>query len=97
MKNHVLIYMMFAYLLLFGSCSSPSEIPEGEETATTKEGTFELTSKQFQSSGMELGKLEMAPFHQVVKAIGKFDVPPENNAAVSSYFAGPVIDIRLLP
>ncbi|EPR65041.1 putative Co/Zn/Cd efflux system membrane fusion protein [Cyclobacterium qasimii M12-11B] len=46
---------------------------------------------------MELGKLEMASFHQVVKAIGKFDVPPENNAAVSSYFGGTVKDIRLLP
>jgi cobalt-zinc-cadmium efflux system membrane fusion protein len=93
------MYMLFASLLFFGSCSSPSGIPEGEATATAtaKEGTFELTSKQFQSSGMELGKLEMAPFHQVVKAIGKFDVPPENNAAVSSYFAGTVIDIRLLP
>jgi cobalt-zinc-cadmium efflux system membrane fusion protein len=91
--------MMFASLLFFGSCSSQSDISEGEETATatTKEGTFALSTNQFQSSGMELGKFEMASFHQVVKAIGKFDVPPENNAAVSSYFAGTVIDIRLLP
>ena len=99
MKNHFLFYMMFASLLFFGSCSSPSDIPSEEDTATVseEEGTYVITSNQFESSGMELGKFEMATFHQVVKANGKFDVPPENNAAVSSYFAGTVIDIRLLP
>src|SRR5690606_33026367 len=52
---------------------------------------------QFQSSNMVLGKMEMGSFHEVVKANGMFDVPPENRAAVSCYFGGTVKDIRLLP
>ncbi|GEO20850.1 efflux RND transporter periplasmic adaptor subunit [Cyclobacterium qasimii] len=99
MKNHALVYITFASLLFFASCSSKSGISEENTTATGTllEGDYVITTSQFKSSAMELGKLEMASFHQVVKAIGKFDVPPENNAAVSSYFGGTVKDIRLLP
>ncbi|WP_339922519.1 efflux RND transporter periplasmic adaptor subunit [uncultured Cyclobacterium sp.] len=96
MKNHALVYITFASILFFGSCSSQSDIPE-EEAEPLQEGTYVLTANQFKSSNMELGIFEMASFHQVVKAIGKFDVPPENNAAVSSYFSGTIKDIRLLP
>ena len=39
----------------------------------------------------------MKEFHQVVKANGMFDVPPENRASISSYYGGTVKNIQLLP
>ncbi len=85
-------------LLALASCSS-GEQPIAIETATVpeNENTYELSLTQFKSSDMKLGKLEMKEFHEIVKANGMFDVPPENRASVSTYFAGTVKDIRLLP
>ncbi|MDO6437194.1 efflux RND transporter periplasmic adaptor subunit [Cyclobacterium sp. 1_MG-2023] len=99
MKSHALNYMIFALLLFLLSCSSPGDISGQEEPVTeaTMEGAFTLTASQFKSSEMALGTFDSSSFHQVIKAIGKFDVPPENNAAVSSYFPGTIKDIRLLP
>ncbi|GAB2990011.1 efflux RND transporter periplasmic adaptor subunit [Cyclobacterium sediminis] len=99
MKNHALNYMIFASFLFFLSCSSPGDISDQKEPVTeaTMEGAYTLTASQFKSSGMALGTFDSSTFHQIIKAIGKFDVPPENNAAVSSYFPGTIKDIRLLP
>lgn len=99
MKSHALNYMIFALLLFLLSCSSPGDISGQEEPVTeaTMEGAFTLTASQFKSFEMALGTFDSSSFHQVIKAIGKFDVPPENNAAVSSYFPGTIKDIRLLP
>lgn len=55
-----------------------------------------LSESQFVSSKMMLGKMEMNPFQEVVKANGVIDVPPESQAAVSSYFGGTVHQISLL-
>jgi cobalt-zinc-cadmium efflux system membrane fusion protein len=88
-----------ALLLALASCSSGTDTPAAAEPAaqTPAEGTYELSNAQFESSGMQLGKLAMKTFHEVVKATGMFDVPPENRASVGSYFGGTVTDIRLLP
>jgi cobalt-zinc-cadmium efflux system membrane fusion protein len=99
MKNYAIMYVMFAIFLFLASCSSESDKVEEEESATAIEtkGGLELTKKQFQSSNMKLGTFDTSSFHQVVEAKGRFDVPPENNAEVSSFFSGTVKDIRLLP
>lgn len=99
MKNKVLIYAMAAFLMTWVSCSSGPDIAATQEPAANPEteNTYVLSVKQFQSSSMVLGKLEMQAFHEVVKANGTFDVPPENHAEVSCYFGGTVKDIRLLP
>ncbi|MBI0400252.1 efflux RND transporter periplasmic adaptor subunit [Cyclobacterium marinum] len=99
MKYHALNYMIFALLLNLLSCSSPADYSGQEEPVAeeTMEDVYTLTTSQFKSSGMALGTFDSSSFHQIIKAIGKFDVPPENNAAVSSYFPGTIKDIRLLP
>jgi cobalt-zinc-cadmium efflux system membrane fusion protein len=98
MINQALSYLIVVSLLLLASCSSKTETKTtNDEAAGLSDDTYELTSNQFQSSGMELGKLEMKSFHQVVKANGMFDVPPENSVAVSCYFGGTVKYIKLLP
>jgi cobalt-zinc-cadmium efflux system membrane fusion protein len=72
------------------------EMAEDTTASTAEEGVYELSAKQFESSGMELGQMEIKTFHEVVKANGIIDVPPEYRASVSSYFSGTVKDIRLI-
>jgi cobalt-zinc-cadmium efflux system membrane fusion protein len=98
MKNWLINYLLIATVMTMASCSSsPEKLPKETATETSMESDYQLTANQFQSSGMKLGKTEVKSFHEVVKAIGMFDVPPENRASVSSYFSGVVKDIRLLP
>lgn len=98
MKNRSVSYLVVLSLLVLANCSSKTDSPTEQiiSQAPTEE-TYELTKTQFVSSNMKLGKMEMASFHDVVKSIGMFDVPPENRVSVSSYFEGTVKDIRLLP
>ena len=79
------------------SCSSNNSEPIEIAAETPVESNFALSETQYQSSGMQLGKMEMKEFHEGVKANGVFDVPPKNRASVSSYFGGTVKNIELLP
>lgn len=89
-------------LVLFASCSSTNadtQLAVQQDTVPKPkaEETYNLTTTQFESSGMELGKIEMFTFHDIVEATGMLDVPPENRVTVSSYFGGTVKSLRLLP
>lgn len=85
-------------VVLTGSCTTKTE-PENTETAIENISdihTVMLTTKQFQSSDMSTGKLELHQFHQTVQANGMLDVPPQNRVSVSAYFGGYIKEIRLL-
>lgn len=99
MKYQSITYTLIAAVLILASCSSRSgKLPTDEAVAeAVTAGKYELSTRQFQSSNMELGTLEATSFHTVVKAIGIFDVPPEHIASVSAYYGGTVKEIRLLP
>ena len=86
-------------LLSVAACSSKNgaSAPDDMTTENSTEDVYELTTTQFNSSDMKLGKLEMQEFYEVVKANGMFDVPPQNRASISSFFGGAVKDIKLLP
>ncbi|MEZ5022123.1 MAG: efflux RND transporter periplasmic adaptor subunit [Chitinophagales bacterium] len=92
----------YLYLILFitiVSCSSKGEssVKKTAEVLPIEENAYHLTELQFQSSGMELGKLENRDFHQIVNATGMLEVPPQNQISVIAYFGGYVKDIELLP
>lgn len=89
-------FSIVTYLLVLAACSSNNSTDEIVLQDDVQD-TVLLTEKQFQSSQMELGKIESIPFNDVVKATGMFDVPPENYVSVSSYFGGVVKQLRLLP
>lgn len=100
MKKYFVNYLLIATMLAIASCSSKEEpLAASEEvnTPATNGENYLLNTTQFQSGKMQLGKLEMNTFHEMVKATGMFDMPPENRVSVSSYFGGTVKDIRLLP
>ncbi|HNP19825.1 MAG TPA: efflux RND transporter periplasmic adaptor subunit [Fulvivirga sp.] len=99
MRRCVAGYLIAAVILVLASCSSNTEVQLADQAInhTPEERFYELSKTQFESSEMQLGKMEMKIFHKVVKANGLIDVPPENRASVGSYFGGTVKVIRLLP
>jgi cobalt-zinc-cadmium efflux system membrane fusion protein len=91
--------LIFATIIAMSSCSSRNDETTAEplESEVVNVSEYQLTPIQFSSSNMELGKLVTKPFHEIVKATGMFDVPPENRATVSTYFGGAVTHIDILP
>lgn len=83
--------------IALASCSSNNSDAIEIASQASDQTAIELTETQFQSSAMQLGKMENQAFHQVVKANGMFAVPPENLASTSSYFGGTVKSILLMP
>lgn len=99
-KNHLgLKGISILLLVLLASCNSknPSETAETNPSENMVSDTITITESQFVASNMALGKLTLQDFSTSIKANGMFDVPPENKASVSAYFAGYVKNISLLP
>lgn len=86
-------------LVILASCNSknPSEAAGTNPSENMDSDTITITESQFVASNMALGKLTLQDFSTSIKANGMFDVPPENRASVSAYFAGYVKNISLLP
>jgi membrane fusion protein, heavy metal efflux system len=81
------------------SCNSKTkeDVITIETSEPSENDIITITDAQFVSSNMQLGKITKQEFTTSVKANGMFDVPPENKASVSAYFAGYVKNISLLP
>lgn len=99
--NNRWIYFSLILLLTLSSCFSNEDATQtdGSNTEGMEElaNTHSLSDAQFEFSNMELGKLEMHNFNQIVKANGMLDVPPQSNVSVSPYFGGYITMIDLLP
>lgn len=99
-NNHLRLKGTLVLLLvILASCNSknPSEAAETNPSENMDSDTITITESQFVASNMALGKLTLQDFGTSIKANGMFDVPPENKASVSAYFAGYVKNISLLP
>ncbi len=91
--------LLIIITLLIVSCNTKNKenINSAESTIETENSIITVTESQFNSSNMELGTITKQEFNTIVKAIGIFEVPPENKALISAYFAGYVKNISLLP
>ena len=99
MKKLIVNYLIVSTLILLAACSSKNSTTTSDNmnVENSTEEVYTLTTNQFNLSEMKLGKLEMQEFYEVVKSNGIFDVPPQNNASISSYFGGSVKDVVLIP
>ncbi|MFH6771318.1 efflux RND transporter periplasmic adaptor subunit [Gaetbulibacter aestuarii] len=91
--------ILIGLLVALSSCNSEKkqDVIEINNSGAQEENLVSISKSQFESSGMALGKISNQTFYTTVKANGMLDVPPENKASVSAYFAGYVKDLRLLP
>ncbi len=99
MKKYVFGLLIVISIISLTSCNSKTDPSPSEASSVEQVGddVFNITKAQFTSSEMELGQMEMKPFSGIVKANGMFDVPPDNEARVSTYFGGTVKSIQLIP
>ena len=96
--NNLKGLLLIVSIILVSCNSKNKETNILEEGAKVSENNIiKVTETQFQSSNMELGTITKQEFTTIVKANGVFDVPPENKALISAYFAGYVKNISLLP
>ncbi|MCF6360674.1 MAG: efflux RND transporter periplasmic adaptor subunit [Cyclobacteriaceae bacterium] len=102
MNQHIK-YKAFALILsgfLLFSCSSNEQSEVITNTKSNDEQLSDditITQSQFRSSKMELGALKEINFSAYIHSNGTIDVPPESKATVSTFYAGYVKNISLLP
>jgi cobalt-zinc-cadmium efflux system membrane fusion protein len=89
------IYLLFS--ILFISCSNDEKIQKDEETININNDLIIVSEEQFNSSNLQLGKIDTSIFESYISSNGSIDVPPKNRAQISSYFGGNVKGISLLP
>lgn len=92
--------LLLLLLMVFASCNSKekSQVKNADTAAETEDhDIISISETQFKSGNMEIGKITMQKFNIVVKANGRFAVPPQNQVDVSAYFSGYVKEIKLLP
>ena len=79
-------------LIFMSACGSQPEPAANlaDQPELEVKDRYRINKIQFESSDMELGSLQQKTFPRSGKATGRFDVPPENRASVSSYFGGTV-------
>lgn len=92
--------MKHIYILLFSlliwSCGNKEETKKVSSVNEDHHEHFNVTSAQFKSENMQLGKLAEVDFHEAVTTTGYIDVPPKNKASVSTFMSGYVKNTPLL-
>lgn len=95
----MILTVLISSVLLLSACGDLAE-----ETSTNLKSTeaasatddIIVTSEQYSSSGMKIGKISLKSFSERIQVTGMMDVPPEYKAAVSVYFGGTVKKLHLL-
>jgi len=91
MKNIILFSLS---TLLFACGSNPQE--QVAMVDSLQANVITLTSLQYKSSNIKLGKLERRPVAQRITVNGKLDVPPQNLVIISAPLGGFVKSTKLL-
>jgi membrane fusion protein, heavy metal efflux system len=106
MKNNIIKISVILFLssLFLTACKNDKKAenakattetkPDGDEKHESEEVT--LTLEQYKAVGIETGKIEMRNLNAVIKANGYTNVPPQNNANVSTLIGGTVQNINVL-
>lgn len=96
MKNILSLLLILELLFALGSCKNNSSVSgEGQEKRESNI-LIEVAKEDFVSAGMRLDTIGLAPFPDIISAIGVLDVPPNNRATINAFLGGYVKDIQLL-
>lgn len=103
MKKYI-IFLSLATSLLFLSCKNKSEAETDaptaskESTATEVESAtkeVELNAAQFKGSDIKIGHIEKKNLSDVIRVNGTTELPPQNQADVSSFLSGTITHIAV--
>ncbi len=83
--------------IVFSACSSNENGEQSSEEESTNSDLIVISKKQFNSANMKLGNITEVDFPTFIRSNGTIDVPPEGRATVSTFYAGYVKTISLLP
>lgn len=90
------IYLLFILSLTLISCNTSETNSEEKSNPDIHDNQIVLTKAQFEQGNFALGKLDSVKFSKRFRVTGMIDVPPENRAAVSTFFEGYVSKTTLL-
>ncbi|MBP9152154.1 MAG: efflux RND transporter periplasmic adaptor subunit, partial [Flavobacteriales bacterium] len=107
MKINIKVYAaVIATLFLISSCGHTEHGSEdGHDHGTADEGHEEheegaeevhFSEQQFKSLGMQVGGLSTRNIGAYVEANGQLEVPPQNEASVSTYIGANVVSIEVI-
>ena len=87
--------LFFFLLFLLPSCAHDHEHGDGETTEENNPNEAALTMEQMENIGLELGRLTPKNLNATLKVNGQLELPPQNQASVSSMAAGIVRRIHV--
>ena len=99
--SHTILPLVFGLLLSLPACQSHAdETEDHHDNEEEMEGGVEevgLTAIQMEKIGLEMGGFEMKNLRSTIKVNGQMELPPQNEAHVSSLVAGRVSQIFVKP
>ncbi|MEN7548588.1 efflux RND transporter periplasmic adaptor subunit [Rapidithrix thailandica] len=100
MKSIINSIIIFSTLIVcITSCGAPQNVEEGhshEEEHAHVEGQVSLTKLQREAIELELGNISYREMNSTVSVNGILEVPPQNEAKVSSYLGGNIDQIKVI-
>ncbi len=94
MKTSFFLLKSILVLFLFSCSSADKEVNAAKETKVNKQ--LQLSPKQLQTLGVELGTLQQINMGLSVFANGVIDVPPQNKSYIAMPFGGYIKKINVL-
>jgi len=99
-KNFTLIVSLFG-LLFFSACGGSGDHAHEDDHAEEEEHSesalsVELSERQMEAVGIEIGQFSYLPLKNAVKANGMLELPPQKKADISALVAGQVSEINVI-
>lgn len=84
------------FLLTLLSCGNNEKETEVNIESHSHQEEILVSTSQFESENMELGKMSLQDFNQAVSSTGFIDVPPSSKASITTFMPGYVKNTPLL-
>lgn len=85
-NKYIILFLLPFYLMV--SCGKKATKEHEEEHHEEEENTVELTTDQFKTANIQMGKIEMKQISGTIKVNGLLDVPPQQKISISLPYGG---------